>query len=311
MRYLYSIILYLLTPVVLFRLIRSGFSNPDYRLRWNERFGAVNLPITTRPLIWVHAVSVGEVQAALPLIRRLLADYPQYQILVTTVTPTGSAMVRQNLGAEVLHCYFPYDLPHVVNRFLNRTRPAVFIVMETEIWPNLYHQCRSRGIKLLLVNARLSLKSFKGYRKIAGLIRQVLDNVDLIAAQSHEDAQRLAELGADLRRITITGNLKFDVDIPASISEQGRSIRQVIGRRRPVWIAASTHEGEEPFVLAAHRKVVGTYPDCLLVLAPRHPERSAGVAELSVRQGFATLCKSLMSAANREDQAPGVQVAGM
>lgn len=292
MLYLYSIILYLITPFVLLRLIRRGFSDREYWLRWNERFGKAVLPIDNRPLIWLHAVSVGEVQAALPLVQRLLADCAQYQLLLTTVTPTGSAMVRQKCGTDVLHCYFPYDLPHIVHRFLVRFKPVALIVMETEIWPNLYQQCQARGIKILLANARLSQRSFAGYRKLAGLTRPVLGGVDMIAAQSEEDAQRLAALGADPGRIKVTGNLKFDVNVADDIIDRGRAIKRTLGRSRPVWIAASTHEGEEQIVLAAHRKILGNCPDCLLLLAPRHPERSASVRELCIRQGFASQCKS-------------------
>lgn len=308
MRYLYSIILYLLTPVVLLKLIWAGFSNQDYWHRWLERFGIAELPDSTRPVIWLHAVSVGEVQASLPIVQRLLIDNPQYQLLVTTVTPTGSAMVRQKFGVAVLHCYLPYDLPHVVSRFLDRVRPVALIILETEIWPNLYHHCHKRGIKLLLVNARLSEKSLNGYRKIAGFTRQVLANLDLIAAQTEADAQRLVALGADRSRLTVTGNLKFDVGMPVSTVERGRSIRRFLGRDRPVWIAASTHVGEESIILAAHRKIIDKYPDCLLVLVPRHPERSPGILELSTGCGLTALCKSKAYDNNRNDNIGDLQV---
>ena len=292
MLYLYSIILYLMTPFVLLRLIQRGFSNRGYWLRWNERFGRVDPPIDTRPLVWIHAVSVGETQAALPLVQRLLADYPQYQLLLTTVTPTGSAVVRNKYGKQLLHCYFPYDLPHVVHRFLERIKPVALIVLETEIWPNLYHQCQARGINIIMANARLSQKSFDGYRKLAGLTRRVLGRVDMIAAQSEEDAQRLVALGADPGRITVTGNLKFDVNITDDVIDRGGVIKRSLGPSRPVWIAASTHEGEEQIILTAHRKVIEVYPDCLLVLAPRHPERSASVLELCIGQDYSARCKS-------------------
>lgn len=308
MRHLYSIILYILTPVVLLRLIWSGFSNRDYWHRWTERFGLAHMRAGSRPLVWLHAVSVGEVQAALPLVQRLLDDYPQYPLLVTTVTPTGSSMVRQKLGAAVQHCYLPYDLPHVVKRFLERLRPAALIILETEIWPNLYHHCHARGINIMLVNARLSEKSFSGYRKIAGFTRHVLNNIDLIAAQSEADAQRLAALGADRSRLMVTGNLKFDVVLPGNVREHGRSIREVWGRDRPIWIAASSHEGEEPVILAAHRQIIDKFPDCLLVLAPRHPERSSGLQELSAGRGLTTLCKSRAYDNNRNINNGGLQV---
>lgn len=276
----------------MFRLFWSGLNNRDYWRRWPERFGYIRPPAGKRPLIWMHAVSVGEVQAALPLIQRLQSAYPQYQYLVSTVTPTGAAMVRQKIGPEVLHSYFPYDLPGVIRRFLRRTRPAALIVLETEIWPNLYHHCRIRGIKLMLVNARLSEKSHRGYRKISRLTRQVLGDIDLIAAQSEADAERFAALGAEPARLRVTGNLKFDVRMPGSVFERGRAIRKFIGRDGPVWIAASTHTGEEQIILTVHRQILENIPDCLLLLAPRHPERFARVQELIVRSGFKYLCKS-------------------
>lgn len=276
----------------MFRLFWSGLYNRDYWRRWPERFGFIQPVAGISPLIWIHAVSVGEVQAALPLVQRLQTAYPQYQFLVSTVTPTGSAMVRRKIGAEVMHTYFPYDLPGVVRRFLRRTRPAALIVLETEIWPNLYHYCRIQGIKLMLVNARLSEKSRNGYRKISRLTRQVLGNIDLIAAQSEADAKRFDELGAECTRLAVAGNLKFDVQMPGSVFEHGHTIRNFLNRNALVWIAASTHPGEEQVILAVQRQIVEENPDCLLILAPRHPERCGKVEELIAGCGFKYLCKS-------------------
>jgi len=289
------------------KLIWSGLANRGYWQRWSERFGLAELAVT-RPLVWVHAVSVGEVQAAIPLVQRLLNEYPQYQLLVTTVTPTGSSIVRQKFGDDVLHCYLPYDLPHVVNRFLGRIRPVALIILETEIWPNLYHQCNARGIKLLLVNARLSERSFNGYRKLGGFTRQVLANIDFIAAQGEADARRLIALGADRDRLTVTGNLKFDIEIPDRVIDRGRAIRRSWGQDRPAWIAASTHEGEDPLILAAHQKVLRQYTDCLLVLAPRHPERSTSLQELCNRSGFTVVCKSQPGNKTEDGYSGGEQV---
>ena len=292
MRILYTIILYLFVPVILLKLSWSGLKNRDYWTRWNERFGYSDLPAAKRPRIWLHAVSVGEVQAAVPLVQRLQTDYPEFELLVTTMTPTGSSMVRQRFDSSVLHTFLPYDLPDAVNRFLDRTRPVLLLVLETEIWPNLYYQCAARNIRVLLVNARLSEKSFAGYKYFGQFTSRVLGKINLIAAQSATDAARLAALGADRSRIIVTGNIKFDINIQAGVFSQGLSIRRLIGASRPVWIAASTHEGEERIVLAAHRYVTERFPDCLLILAPRHPERCAGVAALCQDSGYIILRKT-------------------
>ncbi len=292
MRLLYTAILYLLAPFVLLRLVWLGFKNRDYWSRWTERFGFISSTIYKRPIIWVHAVSVGEVQAATPVINRLLSEYPQYQILVTTVTPTGAAMVNQQFGDNVIHYYLPYDLPRAVNRFLAILKPVVLIVMETELWPNLFFQCNQNSIPILLVNARMSRQSFLGYKRFSIITRHVLSNVSMIAAQTEDDGNRLITLGADPSRIVVTGSLKFDVNIPHSIVEEAQSIRRYFSVNRPIWIAASTHEGEEKSILIAHRKILQTHKDCLLIIAPRHQERFANVAELSLKNGFRTICKT-------------------
>ena len=305
---LYSFILYLLVPVVLLRLLWSGLKNRGYWNRWYERFGFVDLPAAMRPRIWIHAVSVGEVQAAVPLIQSLMKTFPQYELLVTTVTPTGSIMVRQRIGTSVMHTFLPYDLPGAVNRFLDRTEPRLLIVMETEIWPNLYLQCAARGIHILLTNARLSEKSYNGYKKVGKFIRLVLHKITFIAAQSETDADRLAALGANRGRIVVTGNLKFDVEIPDSVISQGQSVRRLIGPKRPVWIAASTHAGEEEIILAAQRWIIERFPACLLILAPRHPERCTSVAELSHNAGFKIIRKSQLISNQVEQIESDVQI---
>lgn len=302
MRSLYSTVLYLLTPFVLLRLLWSGFNNHDYWLRWNERFGFVDIPSGSRPRIWIHAVSVGEVQAAIPLVNRLLSDYPEYQILLTTVTPTGSEMVRQKFGDEVVHTFLPYDLPDVINRYLNRIQPLLLIVMETEIWPNLYHQCYQRGINILLANGRLSENSYKAYKKISRFTSQVLANINMITTQTEDDAERLISLGADPGRVIVMGNLKFDVSLPDNIVEQAQLIKRFFSTGRPIWIAASTHAGEEKIILNAHQEIIKRYPDCLLILAPRHPERFVKVANLSMKNGFNTINKSQAKSCTRETQ---------
>jgi len=291
LRKLYTLLLYLLAPVVLVRLAWRGLRAPDYWRRWPERFGSIEPPLGKR-VIWIHAVSVGEVQAAEPLVRALLDRYPECSILVTTVTPTGSARVRALFGDDVAHVYAPYDLPGAVTRFLGRVRPQLAIVMETELWPNLYHACRKNMTPLLLVNARLSARSLAGYSKVRGLIGETLAAVNEIAAQSEQDAENFKSLGADVGCITVTGNMKFEQRIPSSLFESAEVLRRDWGVGRPVWIAASTHEGEDELLLDVYRKIRKQFNDCLLVLVPRHPERFESVADLCRHRGYNTVLRS-------------------
>ncbi|MEO5829980.1 MAG: lipid IV(A) 3-deoxy-D-manno-octulosonic acid transferase [Rhodanobacter sp.] len=285
MRYLYTLAMFLVTPLLLLRLLARGVRSRPYHQRWPERFGFFKAPGFSGSL-WVHAVSVGEVNAAEPLIKALQRDYPNAQVVVTTVTPTGTARVHQLFGDSVFHVYLPYDLPYAVSRFLKKIRPRLALIVETEIWPNLYFACRRRGIPLMIVNARLSERSLRGYKPLRGLLRAALRCVGVIAAQSRTDAARYRLLGADPQQVLVTGNMKFDMPIPAGVVAAGADMREHWGPRRPVWIAASTHEGEEQIVFEAHLQVLKRLPDALLLLAPRHPERFRMV-EHSVRSlGF-------------------------
>lgn len=291
MRSLYSLILYLLTPLVLLRLAWRGLRAPAYWQRWSERFGFVPATEGDAP-IWVHAVSVGEVQAAVPLLRALLKRYPDVPLLVTTTTPTGSEQVLNLFETRVQHVYMPYDLPDVVQRFLTRTRPRLALIMETEIWPNLYHACAKRGIPVLLVNARLSERSAAGYQRVHRLTAATLSCLRGIAAQGRTDADHLINLGAPPERVKVTGSIKFDMRIPASLTERAAVLRRDWGLQRPIWIAASSHEGEDEMILDAHRSVRARFPTALLVLVPRHPERFARVAALCREQGWNTVLRS-------------------
>jgi len=287
LRFLYTIAIYLATPVIVLRLIARGLHYRGYFARWRERFGYFPDPHFSDS-IWVHAVSVGEVNAALPLIRALRKRYPQLPTVVTTVTPTGSERVRAQLGDEVFHVYLPYDLPRAVRRFLDRIRPSLGVIMETEIWPNLFHACGRRDIPLVIANARLSERSLRAYAPIHRLVAQALSNVGYIAAQSHADARRYRTLGAAPSRVSIAGNLKFDMPIPQGVRERGEALRRAWGDARPVWFAASTHEGEELAVLQAHLDVLHRLPDALLLIAPRHPERFRAVEQSARNLGFST-----------------------
>ena len=249
-------------------------------MRWQERFGFIKWEKQNKPVLWIHAVSVGEVNAAKPVISSLLDQYSNYQILVTTVTPTGAYTIKQHFGEDIRHLYLPYDLPFSVKRFLHLIKPSILITMETEIWPNLYQSCHVAGIPVLIVNARLSEKSSKGYRLVSGLMKQTLSKVDIIAAQTDIDAERFISFGADKNKVIVAGNLKFDITIPHSVTEQAESLKRYFSINRPIWIAASTQEGEEEIILKAHQAILKNYFDAILILAPRHPERVDKVVSL-------------------------------
>nr|WP_207280543.1 lipid IV(A) 3-deoxy-D-manno-octulosonic acid transferase [Thiocystis violacea] len=281
---LYSLLLRLILPLALARLFWRGLKTPAYRRRVAERLAwGAPAPVAD---IWLHAVSVGEAQAAEPLIRRWLKRDPARRILVTTTTPTGAARVRELFGASVEHRYTPFDLPGLLERFLDQIRPALVVVMETEIWPNTLAACERRAIPVVLANARLSERSARGYARLPGLTRETLRRFALIAAQADADARRFVDLGADPGRVRVTGSIKFDLRQPASQLEKAEAIRRIWGPQRPVWVAASTHEGEEVRLLKAHRRLLERMPEALLVLVPRHPERFDRVASLVVREGF-------------------------
>jgi 3-deoxy-D-manno-octulosonic-acid transferase len=286
LRLIYTLVIYLLTPFVLLRLFWLGSKNPNYKSRWQERFGFFLWRKTNKPVIWVHAVSVGEVNAATPIINNLLERYSNYQLLITTVTPTGAITVEQHFGDDVQHLYLPYDLPFAVKKFIKIIQPSLLITMETEIWPNLYQACEKSKIPILIINARLSEKSAKGYRLVSGLMKDTLNKVDIIAAQTNKDANRFVSFGAEKEKVIVAGNLKFDINIPLSITEQAQSLKRYFSINRPVWIAASTQEGEEELVLRSHGMVLKKYPDAILILAPRHPERIHKVATLCNANGF-------------------------
>ena len=285
-RNLYSTLLYLSLPLVLARLLLRSRRSPLYRRRWAERFALI--PAVSGHPVWVHAVSVGETVAVAPLLKRLLEAHPGIPILVTTTTPTGSQRVRALLGERVQHCYAPYDLPDVVARFFRRVQPRLVIIVETEIWPNLLAAARRRAIPVVLANARLSMRSASRYRHVACVLGPALDAFHTIAAQSEADARRFRALGAPAQRVQISGNLKFDLEINAACVTAGRALREVLGSQRPVWIAASTHQGEEALILQAQRVIQARVPQALLILVPRHPERFDSVAALCGQLGMET-----------------------
>ena len=289
MRLLYTLLLYLITPLVLLRLLWKSRLQPEYRRRIGERFGLVE-PAAEGVAVWVHAVSVGESLAALPLIEQLIRRHGEGRVWVTTTTPTGSERVSAALGKRVRHSYAPYDLPGAVARFLERARPRQVVVMETELWPNLFRAIRRRGLPLLVANARLSPRSFRGYGRLRRSIAGVLADCSEVAAQSEADAERFRSLGAP--RVSVMGNIKFDMTVPEEQLKRGQELRAALGAARPVWIAASTHEGEEQAALDAHRELLKQRPDSALILVPRHPQRFDEVAKLVERSGLISLRRS-------------------
>ncbi|MGB6977455.1 MAG: lipid IV(A) 3-deoxy-D-manno-octulosonic acid transferase [Gammaproteobacteria bacterium] len=295
LRYLYQIVLYLAAPFIVFRLWYRARQSPGYGHRWWQRFGFA--PLLTHPaVIWIHAASVGEVAAATPLVQALKQHYPDHQLLFTTTTATGAQRLKQLLADQVQHCYVPYDFPDAIKRFLQQVHPQMLIIMETELWPNLLHYAHRQHIPILLANARLSERSASGYRWFASLMRQMLQNITLIAAQTGADAARFLKLGANPAHIAVWGNLKFETRLPYDLMQRSLTLRKSFGAERPIWIAASTHPGEDELVLQAHKQIQQVLPNCLLILVPRHPERFDEVAQLCQQQGFRLARRSIANA---------------
>ncbi|RON86314.1 lipid IV(A) 3-deoxy-D-manno-octulosonic acid transferase [Pseudomonas fluorescens] len=293
-RTLYTALFYLGLPLVAIRLWLRARKAPAYAKRIGERF-TYGLPTLQPGGIWVHAVSVGESIAAAPMIRALLQRYPQLPITVTCMTPTGSERIQALFANEprIQHCYLPYDLPCAAARFLDRVQPKLAVIMETELWPNHIHQCAKRGIPVALANGRLSERSAKGYGRFSKLTAPMLAEMSLFAVQTEAEAQRFRDLGARPETVEVTGSIKFDLTIDPQLLQRAAELRgQWQALERPVWIAASTHEGEDEVVLNAHRRLLANHPDALLILVPRHPERFNSVFELCQREGFATVRRS-------------------
>lgn len=287
----YSLLLWLLLPVMIVRLLWRGLRSPGYLERWTERIGY--WPQPPRPAdVWIHAVSVGEVQAVQPLIRNLLARSPPAEVLVTTTTPTGARRLRELFPSRVQHAFTPYDLGWIMSRFLRRVQPRLVLVVETEIWPTMLKTCQRRAIPVILANARLSERSARGYARLGRFTASTFRRFAAIAAQSQPDAERFVRLGADAHHVSITGSIKFDLQVPASLRDRAEVLRRAWGVNRPVWVAASTHEGEEEALIAVQRRLRGRYEDALLVLVPRHPERFDRVAALLRREGAETARRS-------------------
>ena len=306
MIYLYRFLINLAIPFVLITLVFRGFKNQAYWSRWSERFGFV--PDTVKGVgefdLWIHAVSVGEARAATPLINRLLNEQPDSKILITTTTPTGSAMVKMMLHDKVAHCYLPYDLNWAMKRFVRAVNAKTVLVMETEIWPNLISAVKAHDSTLVYTNVRLSERSYLGYAKLPKFVKQTLDQVDHFAVQGKADNKHLRLLGVEPDKISETGSIKFDVYVPPSLRESAEVMRRQLGQDRLIWIAGSTREGEEGKVISAYRQLKKEFPSLLLLLVPRHPERFDYIARKVQRRGLSCARRT----EGRAEIAPDVDV---
>ena len=289
-RRLYTLFFFLCLPLILLRLLYRAIKAPAYARRWAERF-ALGGDVRSGG-IWVHAVSVGESIAAAPMVRELLKRYPALPITVTCMTPTGSEQIRKLFGGQVGHAYLPYDLPWLQRRLLRRLQPKIGIIMETELWPNLVAEAGRARVPLVLANARLSARSARGYQRGGALVRPMFAALDWVAVQSQAEALRFIELGVGREQMQVTGSIKFDFRPDPQQVQQAQELRARWGSDRPVWIAASTHAGEDEQVLRAHRQVLDTLPDALLILVPRHPERFDSVARQVSETGFGMVRRS-------------------
>jgi 3-deoxy-D-manno-octulosonic-acid transferase len=284
-RRLYSLLIYAAAPFAFAAVLWRGLRDRSYWEGLGERFGWGQRMVSAGT-IWLHAVSLGEMSAAAPLVRALRSRYPDNPLVVTTATPTGRARARSSFGDTVDVRFLPYDTPGAVARFLDRIQPRLAIIMETELWPNLFRECERRGVTLVLASARLSAKSVSRYRRLGSLFRRIFSAISLLAAQTALDAERFIAIGAQSARTRVIGNIKFDLEPGAGVIDQGRALRASFGSARPTWIAGSTHAGEEEQVLAAHEDVLAQRADALLLLVPRHPDRFRAVAELLSSRGL-------------------------
>ncbi|MDW5375950.1 lipid IV(A) 3-deoxy-D-manno-octulosonic acid transferase [Halomonas sp. HP20-15] len=281
-RLAYSGVLYLAAPLIWRRVWRE--SAPTHSR--GERLGLIPRCVDERPCIWLHAASLGEVVTATPLIRALLARHSDYALVITTMTATGAERVATLFGDAVHHHFLPLDFPGATRRFVDRLQPALAIIAETELWPNLLHTCAARGVPIVIANGRLSAGAFATYRRFAALSRDMLETVAWVGAKSREDAERFRELGCPASRVAVTGALKFDIELNEGLEDESERLRTEWGER-PVWVAGSTHPGEDEAVLEAHARLRERYPNALLVLVPRHPQRFDAVATLCRSQGLA------------------------
>lgn len=292
-RFFYSLLLYLISPLAMVRLYLRSKKAPEYWQRKSERFGFFSLPPSDKPIIWVHSVSMGETIASGPLVKQLQKNYPTHRVLITTMTPTGSAQVGKIHGDSVDHVYASYDLPGAVRRFLDKAQPVMAIVIDTELWPNTIAACHKRSIPVLITNARLSERSARGYGRFSFLTRPMLKEINMVAAQNHETGRRFLELGLPRQQLSVTGSIKFDLDVSGEIITTGQALRhkwqQGMGSDIRILVAASTHEGEDQQVLDAFQTILAESPEVRLLIVPRHPERFDRVHQLILDNQFSVV----------------------
>lgn len=286
-RIFYTLLLALASPFLLFGLYKSKPNKPKFGQRWKEHFGITPKLETTERPIWIHAVSVGESIAAIPLIKELKKQKPTQPILVTTTTSTGAEQIAK-LGDLVEHRYMPIDFGFAVKGFIKAIRPKQMLIIETELWPNTLNTVHDAGIPIIVVNARLSEKSCRNYAKVQPLFDLLHPCIDKLLCQTESDAGRFERLGIEKNKLFVTGSIKFDIKISKDVKEKGKVLRDALGLERPIWIAASTHKGEDEQVLEAHKKILESHPNALLILVPRHPERFEDVFELCQGKGLET-----------------------
>ncbi len=285
-RIAYTLLLFIASPILLFSLYKKKSDKPPFGARWKEHFGFTP-PIKSKNPIWIHAVSVGESIAAIPVIKELKKQNPSQAIIVTTTTSTGAKQIER-LGEIVEHRFMPIDFAWCVRRFIKTVQPSQLLIIETELWPNTLKVVYKQGIKTTVINARLSERSCLRYQKFSHVFNLIRPYVNKVLCQYDSDAERFLRLGFEPTQVETTGSIKFDIEISSSVKIEGQQLRQQLGAQRPIWIAASTHEGEDSIILDAHQNLLASHPDALLLLVPRHPERFSSVFELCIEKGFKT-----------------------
>nr|WP_214651565.1 lipid IV(A) 3-deoxy-D-manno-octulosonic acid transferase [Vibrio anguillarum] len=280
---MYTFLLTIVSPFLMWSLYRKRDGKPSVGARWKEHFGFTPPLETNKSPIWIHAVSVGETLSVSPLIKKLKSQYPDQPIVITTTTPTGAEQAAKLQGIAE-HRYMPFDFSFAISGFLNAIKPSQLLIMETELWPNTLHTVARSGIPITVINARLSERSCQRYAKVRPIFDMLAKNLTRVLCQYPDDAQRFIRLGVAKEKIFVTGSIKFDIDIDQTTIQKGQQLRSNLGRNRPIWIAASTHQGEDEQVLAAHAEVLKEHPNALLILVPRHPERFNAVFELCKTQ---------------------------
>lgn len=290
-RLFYTLLLLSVAPFFLYGLYKSKANKPKFGKRWIEHFGFTKKLEADHQPLWIHTVSVGEVIAAIPLIKTLKQQNPDQTIIMTTTTSTGAAEVKK-LGDLIEHRYMPLDFSFTVKGFIKAVNPSALLIMETELWPNTLHVCQQNNIPVTVINARLSERSFLRYQKFQFVFDLLAKNIDKILCQTDDDAKRFECLGIHKEKLSVTGSIKFDITISQEIKSAGQALRKELGLERPIWIAASTHQGEDEQVLQAHQHLLKTLPEALLIIVPRHPERFLAVSELLKENGFNTVTRN-------------------